>query len=180
MSAGRRRAERERLAAIRAALTETDQVRIGLEAHILAERQQRQDDPELLPKRRAGRRATGFENRRRRRPAGRSTRYPRTWYAQGTNGMVYLQAVLDLPALEPEELDLLPLFCACLTEVGSAGRDYRTTQALQAAVDRRHQRPRQRARRGGRRDRVQGRAGAGRQGVGPQSGRGCPNCCGKP
>jgi hypothetical protein len=48
--------------------------------------------------------------------------------------MVYLQAVLDLPALEPDELDLLPLFCACLTEVGSAGRDYRTTQARQAAV----------------------------------------------
>jgi Zn-dependent M16 (insulinase) family peptidase len=48
--------------------------------------------------------------------------------------MVYLQAVLDLPALESDELDLLPLFCACLTEVGSAGRDYRTTQARQAAV----------------------------------------------
>ncbi len=59
---------------------------------------------------------------------------PAHWYAQGTNGMVYLQAVLDLPALEPDELDLLPLFCACLSEVGSAGRDYRTTQARQAAV----------------------------------------------
>jgi len=48
--------------------------------------------------------------------------------------MVYLQAVLDLPTLDADELDLLPLFCACLTEVGSAGRDYRTTQARQAAV----------------------------------------------
>jgi Zn-dependent M16 (insulinase) family peptidase len=48
--------------------------------------------------------------------------------------MVYLQVVLDLPALAPDELDLLPLFCACLTEVGSASRDYRTTEARQAAV----------------------------------------------
>jgi Zn-dependent M16 (insulinase) family peptidase len=98
----------------------------------LAERQQRQDDPELLPK-------VGLEDvppdlkiaEGVARPVGE---LPATWYAQGTNGMVYLQAVLDLPALEPDELDLLPLFCACLTEVGSAGRDYRTTQARQAAV----------------------------------------------
>lgn len=57
-----------------------------------------------------------------------------TCRAQGTNGMVYLQAILDLPALDADELDLLPLLCACLSEVGSAGRDYRATQARQAAV----------------------------------------------
>ncbi|MCC8986287.1 MAG: insulinase family protein, partial [Candidatus Contendobacter sp.] len=59
---------------------------------------------------------------------------PVAWYAQGTNGMVYLQTIFELPALTAEELDLLPLFCACLSEVGSAGRDYRATQARQAAV----------------------------------------------
>ena len=124
--------ERERLAAIRSALSATDQARIVAQAQALAERQQRQDDPELLPK--VGladvppdlKIAEGVA-----RPVGA---LPAHWYAQGTNGMVYLQAILDLPALEPDELDLLPLFCACLTEVGSAGRDYRTTQARQAAV----------------------------------------------
>ena len=124
--------ERERLAAIRSALSATDQARIVEQAQALAERQQRQDNPELLPK--VGladvppdlKIAEGVA-----RPVGT---LPATWYAQGTNGMVYLQAILDLPALEPDELDLLPLFCACLTEVGSAGRDYRTTQARQAAV----------------------------------------------
>ncbi len=132
LSAKQTAMERERLAAIRAALTETDQVRLVEQAHILAERQQRQDDPELLPK-------VGLEDvppdlkiaEGIVRPVGA---LPATWYAQGTNGMVYLQAVLDLPALEPEELDLLPLLCACLPEVGSAGRDYRATQARQAAV----------------------------------------------
>ncbi|MDG4597902.1 MAG: insulinase family protein [Candidatus Contendobacter sp.] len=124
--------ERERLAAIRATLTDADQARIVEQARTLAERQQRQDDPELLPK--VGladvppdlKIAEGVA-----RPVGV---LPAHWYAQGTNGMVYLQTILDLPALNSDELDLLPLFCACLTEVGSAGRDYRTTQARQAAV----------------------------------------------
>ncbi|MCB1921940.1 MAG: insulinase family protein, partial [Candidatus Competibacteraceae bacterium] len=120
-------AERERLATIRAALTGSDQARIAEQARILAERQQRQDDPELLPKVTLHdvppelKIAEGAA-----RPVGK---LPTTWYAQGTNGMVYLQAVLDLPALQPDEVDSLPLFCACLSEVGSAGRDYRATQA---------------------------------------------------
>ncbi len=125
-------AERQKLATIQAMLAETDKTRIVVQARALAERQQRQDDPELLPR-------VGLEDvppdlkiaEGVARPVGA---LPAHWYAQGTNGMVYLQAVLDLPALEPDELDLLPLFCACLSEVGSAGRDYRTTQARQAAV----------------------------------------------
>jgi hypothetical protein len=59
---------------------------------------------------------------------------PATWYTQGTNGMVYQQLVIDLPYLDDELVDLVPLFCLCVTEVGSGGRDYLETQALQAAV----------------------------------------------
>lgn len=132
LSAKQAAAEQERLAAIRAGLSAADQARLVEQARILAERQQRQDDPEQLPK-------VGLEDvplelkiaEGVQRPLGE---LPAAWYAQGTNGMVYLQAILDLPALEPEELDVLPLFCACLSEVGSAGHDYRATQARQAAV----------------------------------------------
>ncbi|MBK8752901.1 MAG: insulinase family protein [Candidatus Competibacteraceae bacterium] len=132
LSAKQAAMEQQRLAAIRTALSEADQARIMAQTQALAERQQQPDDPELLPK--VGladvpadlKIVEGVS-----RPVGA---VPATWYAQGTNGMVYLQAVLDLPALEADELDLLPLFCACLSEVGSAGRDYRTTQARQAAV----------------------------------------------
>lgn len=132
LSAKQAAAEQQKLAALHAALAEADKARIVEQAQSLAERQQRQDDPERLPR-------VGLEDvppdlkiaEGVARPLGG---LPAHWYAQGTNGMVYLQAVLDLPALEPDELDLLPLFCACLTEVGSAGRDYRTTQARQAAV----------------------------------------------
>jgi Zn-dependent M16 (insulinase) family peptidase len=132
LSAKQAAAERDRLVTLRAALDDADQARIVEQARALAERQQRQDDPELLPR-------VGLEDvppdlkiaEGVARPVGD---LPATWYAQGTNGMVYLQAVLDLPALEPGELDLLPLFCACLSEVGSAGHDYRATQARQAAA----------------------------------------------
>ncbi|MFZ4790056.1 MAG: insulinase family protein [Candidatus Competibacteraceae bacterium] len=125
-------AEQERLAAMHSALSPADKIRIVEDARILAERQQQQDDPERLPK-------VGLEDvpvelpiaEGANRPVGT---LPAAWYAQGTNGMVYLQAIFDLPALSADELDLLPLFCACLSEVGSAGRDYRTTQARQAAV----------------------------------------------
>ena len=132
LSAQQAAAERDRLATLRTALDDAGKQRIVTQALALAERQRQQDDPEQLPKVSLEdvpaelSIATGET-----RPFGA---LPVTWYAQGTNGMVYIQAILDLPALEPEELELLPLFCACLPEVGSAGRDYRTTQARQAAV----------------------------------------------
>ena len=47
---------------------------------------------------------------------------------------MYVQAVADLPDLSPEDTDRLPLLCDWMTEVGCGGRDYRATQAWQAAV----------------------------------------------
>lgn len=124
--------ENQRLATLTASLANADRARIVEQGQALAKRQQQQDDPELLPR-------VGLEDvptdlkipEGVNRPVGA---LPTHWYAQGTNGMVYLQAVLDLPTLDADELDLLPFLCACLTDVGSGGRDYRTTQAWQAAV----------------------------------------------
>lgn len=132
LSAKQTALERERLATLAATLSATDQAHLVEQARLLTERQQRQDDPDLLPK--VGLADVPVELKIAEgvpRPVGT---LPATWYAQGTNGMVYLQAILDLPMLAPDELELLPLFCACLSEVGSAGRDYRSTQARQAAV----------------------------------------------
>ncbi len=132
LSAKQMAAEAERLAAIRATLAATDNSRIIAQAQALAERQQRRDDPELLP--RVGLEDVPPDLKIPHGVSGAVGELPTHWYDQGTNGMVYLQAVLDLPALAADELDLLPLLCACLTDVGSGGRDYRTTQAWQAAV----------------------------------------------
>ncbi len=125
-------AEQQRLAAIRTRLTEAEKWHIVEQARALAERQQQQDDPELLPK-------VGLEDIPPDLHIAQGTvssmgDVPTHWYVQGTNGMVYLQAVLGLPMMDTDEQNLLPLLCACLGEVGSAGRDYRSTQALQSAV----------------------------------------------
>jgi Zn-dependent M16 (insulinase) family peptidase len=132
LSAKQAATESERLAAIRATLAAADNDRIIAQAKALAERQQRRDDPELLP--RVGLEDVPPDLKIPQEVSPPACPLPTHWYDQGTNGMVYLQAILDLPTLEADELDVLPLLCACLTEVGSGGRDYRTTQAWQAAV----------------------------------------------
>jgi hypothetical protein len=124
--------EAERLAAIRAGLDEDGRRRVVESARALLERQRARDDPDRLP--RVGLADVpadlpipeGTE-----RPVGN---LPATWYARGTNGLVYTQVVADLPRLPPDLVDLLPLFCDWVTEVGCGARDYRETQAWQAAL----------------------------------------------
>ncbi len=59
---------------------------------------------------------------------------PLAWYGQGTNGLVYQQLAIDLPALPPELVDVLSLYCDCVTEVGCGEQDYLRVQTRQAAV----------------------------------------------
>lgn len=59
---------------------------------------------------------------------------PITRYNAGTNGLVYHQLVVNLPALTAEEAQLLPLYRACLTEVGHGALDYLQAQQQQAAL----------------------------------------------
>jgi len=131
---GAQQAQREkaRLATLRAALNAQDKTRITTQAQALAARQSQLDDPECLPKVALRDIPTELAI-----PAGRTEVWgalPVTWYGQGVNGLVYQQLVMELPVLDDDLLDLLPLYTFCLTEVGSGGRDYLATQALQAAV----------------------------------------------
>lgn len=57
-----------------------------------------------------------------------------TGYQVGTNGLVYQQMIVSMPALTADEQAVLPLFNTCLPDVGSGGRDYLATQMRQAAV----------------------------------------------
>lgn len=56
-----------------------------------------------------------------------------TGFAAGTNGLVYQQLIVELPALSQQELALLPVYAACLTEVGIGASDYLQVQNRQAA-----------------------------------------------
>ncbi len=124
--------EKQRLHALQASLAPAERERLVEQAHALQARQAQLDDPELLP--RVGLEDIPAELKIAVGHARAVAGLPATWYAQGTNGMVYQQIVVDLPALDDEILELLPLFCLCLTEVGSGGRDYLATQARQSAV----------------------------------------------
>ncbi len=125
-------AEAERLAAIKAGLSEAEKRRIIEQAVQLEARQQQQDDPEILPK-------VGLEDipPRQQLPEGsrlEAAGLPLDFFAQGTNGLVYQQIVLELPDLEGELLDLLPYYTRCLPELGCGERDYLAMQAWQSAV----------------------------------------------
>ena len=64
----------------------------------------------------------------------RSAGFNSTQYAQGTNGLVYQQALCQLPALSADALALLPTYTNVLTEVGLGETSYLEVQDRQAAV----------------------------------------------
>ncbi|MBF0310840.1 MAG: peptidase M16, partial [Magnetococcales bacterium] len=98
----------------------------------LQARQMREDDPEVLPRLELADVPETLSI-----PEGTPDRVgelPCDWFDRPTNGLVYQQALIDLPLLQDDELELLPLLVSCMAEVGSAGRDYLETQALMAGV----------------------------------------------
>lgn len=128
----REAAEKARLARIKASLHPGDAQRIVAQAEALTKRQAQEDDPEILPK-------VGLDDvpAELAIPEGVSLQSggsPVAWFARGTNGIVYEQIVIDLPALDDDLVEVLPYYTRCLTELGSGGRDYMETQALQDAV----------------------------------------------
>lgn len=127
----REKALTARLQARLRALDEPQRQEIINRAATLSQRQQEQDDPEILPK-------VGLEDVPDKLPipSAKATapKLPLTYFPAGTNGLVYQQVIFDLPDLDDEALDILPDYSACLTELGCNGLDYRQTQAWQARV----------------------------------------------
>jgi Zn-dependent M16 (insulinase) family peptidase len=125
-------AERRRLDALAQEMDAARQKAIVERASTLDERQRHGNNPDLLPK-------VGIADvpPDLRIPVGREQPIagtPATWYSAGTNGLVYMQWVAELPALTTEETEALVLYYTMLPEVGSGGRDYAATQALQARL----------------------------------------------
>ena len=126
------KATRERLAEVRAALCESDLKRIMAESAALAARQGSPEDANRLP--RVGIADVPSDIRV---PTSRDSEIaglPVTWFDRGTNGIVYLDLCVEVPALAPPDLERLRLYASCLCEVGCGERDYREAQARQAAV----------------------------------------------
>jgi Zn-dependent M16 (insulinase) family peptidase len=131
--AGRRdAAEAAKLAAIKIGLSEQQKQAIINQTNALNKRQLQKDDESILPK-------VGLEDV----PAdirvieGISHQLgsmPSHSYAQGTNGLVYQQILIELPPLSAELLALLPFYTNSLTELAVGDKDYLQTQAWQAEV----------------------------------------------
>ncbi|MCH8497460.1 MAG: insulinase family protein [Marinobacter sp.] len=120
----RQRAIEEALAKRKAALSEEEKQAIIVQARELELRQQRKDDDTVLPK-------IGLEDvpTQQPEPDGMDADgFPATVYAQGTNGLIYEQVILPLPALSDDQLTLLPLYTTCLPEVGCGDLDYLAMQ----------------------------------------------------
>ena len=136
LSARKKEAEKKKLAALKATLSETEKNEVITSSQRLAERQMQKDDESILPK--VGLVDVPSDIHI---PEGKHEElftkpYPfhLSSYEQGTNGLVYQQIIIDLPELEEDLLQVLPFYTNCLTEVGSAGRDYLATQTKQASV----------------------------------------------
>ncbi|MFW2372842.1 MAG: insulinase family protein [Gammaproteobacteria bacterium] len=125
-------AEKARLAAIKAGLNEKDKQNIIEQAQALQKRQQEVDDPDVLPK--VGLDDVPSEVSIPQGKEYRSGQHKLSSFVQGTNGLVYEQLVVDLPHLSEEEIDILPFYSYCLTELGCGDKDYLEMQNWQSRV----------------------------------------------
>lgn len=132
LASAKEHAEAERLAALKSQLSDADKSAIIDKSHALKERQESVDDDSILPK-------VTLEDI----PADiriingdvvGSSALPIHVYDAGTNGLCYQQLVVPLPALNDDELAILPFYTQALTELGVGDKDYRATQAWQSAV----------------------------------------------
>ena len=129
-------AEAAHLAKIRASLDEASADKIRQETAALNARQSQKDDPEILPL--VGREdipadflvAEGVEKSIT--ISGKNV--PLAVYAQGTNGLVYEQMIIDLPVFTESEQELLPLYTSMVSELGAGDNDYMAMQQWQSRV----------------------------------------------
>ena len=127
-------AEQRQLADIQSRLDDRQTAEIIQQSRALAERQAQEDDPELLPK-------VGLQDIPETIEQPEATiftlaqnKQQLSFYGQGTNGLCYQQAVIQLPNLSEDLLLLLPIYTNCLTELGVGNLDYSQVQTWQSRV----------------------------------------------
>jgi Zn-dependent M16 (insulinase) family peptidase len=126
------RDEASRLQKMKTHLSQQQKLDVVQLAIDLKQRQQREDDPDVLPRVTIDdvpstiHVASGDEFR--------INDTPTHYYEQGTNGLLYQQLIIDLPSLSQELLQLLPIYTEVLPEVGVGELNYLETQARQSRV----------------------------------------------
>ena len=124
--------EKERLQAIKAAMSEAEKQQVIEQARILKALQSEVSNKDVLPQ-------LALED------IPRQLTYPSVTrlqqgensverYAVTTGGLVYQQLVISLPPLSLEQYRLLPLLCRCLSGLGVGEKSYLQAQASRAEV----------------------------------------------
>ncbi|MDH5327547.1 MAG: insulinase family protein [Gammaproteobacteria bacterium] len=124
--------ERNKLAQLKSSLSETHVKKILQQTQDLLARQAQTEDADILPKVELSDIPASMHIAQGSQVA--DLPFPVHYYPQPTNGLVYQQAVIPLPNLDEELLEILPYYSYCLTELGCGDMDYLQTQALQARV----------------------------------------------
>ncbi len=132
LSAERARREAARLAEIKSGMDDAAREATVQLARDLLARQAQEDDESVLPKVELADVRKHIPEPGQRVATVQGLKF--TTYAQGTNGLVYQQAVVPLPALTPAQLERLPLYSGMLTELGVGSDTYLQTQERQAAT----------------------------------------------
>ncbi len=130
MNARKLAAEKQRLAHIKAGLSDDDKRRVVERTQALEARQQQKDDESILPKVTLA----DVPNELNYCNGSREelNRFPLRRYRAGTNGLVYQQVTVKLPQLDKDLLPLLPYYAISLTELGLGERSYLDIQRWQA------------------------------------------------
>ncbi|SIS53647.1 insulinase family protein [Neptunomonas antarctica] len=124
--------EKDKLAARKAGLSEEQTQFIIDQAAALEARQMQEDDESILPKVTLDDVPVDMHV-----PSSEKQMLdgqPLDWYGQGTNGLVYQEVVIDMPELTEEELQIMPLFSYCMTELGCGERSYQENQQYHVQV----------------------------------------------
>lgn len=132
LSAARLATETARLAKAKVQLNDTDKQAIVKLAAELTQRQLQVDDETILPKVELTDVATDFPEPQFETSEAQGIRI--SSYGQGTNGIVYQQAIAALPRMDQDELQVLPFYTNFLTELGLNGGSYLDAQHRQAAT----------------------------------------------
>ena len=125
-------AEKQRLADIQLNLSDAEKQAIVDNAAALKARQEMEEDLEILPK--VGIEDVPAEVAFAEKHSTQTSPLALTSYQAGTNGLAYQQIIMPMPALSPAQMDLLPLYSTCVTEMGVGEKDYQATQLWHSSV----------------------------------------------
>jgi Zn-dependent M16 (insulinase) family peptidase len=132
LSAERARHEEQRLQQMKAAMSDSQKSEVVELAAALSARQEQKDDESILPKVELSDVPPDLPELSA--DTSNNGSFHCTSYNQGTNGLVYQQAIAPLPEMDRQAFELLPYYSNVITELGLGSQSYLDIQQRQSAT----------------------------------------------